>query len=66
MKLTFILTALDCVILFTKTRFFQHYLPETEGCEGWKQFGYNRKQQLRQIILMPFFCLALAWLLGSL
>ncbi|MBQ9383650.1 MAG: hypothetical protein IJT87_05385 [Ruminiclostridium sp.] len=38
--------------LLTKSRFFQRYFPETEGCAGWKQFGYNRKQQLRQIIVM--------------
>lgn len=41
-------------ILLTKTRFFQHFFPETDGCAGWKQFGYNRKQQLRQIaIIIP-------------
>ena len=40
-------------ILLTKTHFFQHYFPETEGCAGWKDFGYNRKQQLRQIIMIP-------------
>ena len=43
--------------LLTKTRFFQHYLPETEGCAGWKQFGYNRKQQTRQCIIIPICCL---------
>ena len=44
-------------ILLTKTQFFQHYLPETKGCAGWKQFGYNRKQQIRQCIIIPFCCL---------
>ena len=43
--------------LLTKTKFFQHYFPETEGCEGWKQFGYNRKQQTRQCIIIPICCL---------
>ena len=38
--------------LLTKTHFFQHYFPETEGCEGWKQIGYNRTQQIRQCILV--------------
>ncbi|MBQ3842520.1 MAG: hypothetical protein II820_07495 [Ruminiclostridium sp.] len=47
-------------ILLTKTHFFQHYFPETEGCAGWKQFGYNRKQQLRQIISMGIISLLLA------
>ena len=38
--------------LLTKTHFFQSFFPETEGCAGWQQFGYNRKQQLRHIIIM--------------
>ncbi len=49
--------------LLTKTHFFQHYFPETEGCIGWKRFGYNRKQQIRQcvaiVVLSPiiaFIC----------
>lgn len=43
--------ALDYVLL-TKTRFFQHYFPETEGCAGWQDFGYNRKQQTRQSVMI--------------
>ena len=43
--------------LLTKTHFFQHYFPETEGCAGWQQFGYNRKQQLRHIIVMGLLAL---------
>ena len=43
--------------LLTKTKFFQHYFPETEGCAGWNQFGYNRKQQIRQCIIIPICCL---------
>lgn len=44
-------------ILLTKTQFFQHYFPETKNCIGWKQFGYNRKQQIRQCIIIPVCCL---------
>lgn len=47
-------------LLLTKTHFFQHYFPETEDCEGWKQFGYNRRQQIRQCILIPICCAILA------
>jgi hypothetical protein len=32
-------------------------MPETKGCAGWKQFGYNRKQQIRQCIIIPVCCL---------
>ncbi|MBQ9265339.1 MAG: hypothetical protein IJ189_14195 [Clostridia bacterium] len=46
----FDIVALDYVLL-TKTHFFQHYFPETEGSAGWQDFGYNRKQQIRQIVM---------------
>ena len=38
--------------LLTKTQFFQHYFPETKGCRGWQDFGYNRKQQTRQCAMI--------------
>ncbi len=48
--------------LLTKTHFFQHYFPETEGCGGWQDFGYNRKQQARQCILILIGSAVTAWL----
>ena len=39
-------------ILLTKTHFFKHYFPETEGCAGWQDFGYNRRQQIRQSVFV--------------
>ena len=56
----FDIIALDYFLL-TKTHFFQHYFPETEGCAGWQDFGYNREQQLRQIIMIPICCAVMAW-----
>ncbi|MBQ6366419.1 MAG: hypothetical protein IJI61_08465 [Oscillospiraceae bacterium] len=50
------------LILITKTHFFQHYFPETEGCAGYHNFGFNRKEQIRQIIMMPFAALLTAWI----
>ena len=47
----FDITCLDYILL-TKTHFFQHYFPETEGCPGWQEFGYNRKQQARQCVMI--------------
>lgn len=46
--------------LLTKSHFFQHYAPETEGCAGYHQFGFNRREQLTKIILFPFLSLLLA------
>lgn len=47
-------------LLLTKTRFFQHFYPETEGCEGYRSFGFNRKGQLIRIAVFPFAAAALA------
>ena len=52
--------ALD-YILITKTQFFQHYIPETKGCAGYHSFGYNKKEQLRHILELPFVALLIAW-----
>lgn len=48
--------------LITRTHFFQHYFPETEGCDGYKQFGYNKKEQIGKLIAYPFVCALAAWL----
>ncbi len=48
--------------LITRTQFFQHYIPETKGCAGYSDFGFNRKEQIRQIIMIPFEALLLAWI----
>ena len=47
--------------LLTKTRFFQHYFPETEGCAGWQDFGYNRKRQARQCVMILIGSAVTAW-----
>ena len=47
----FDMIALDYFLL-TKTNFFPRFFPETQGCAGWQQFGYNRKQHLRQSVFM--------------
>lgn len=56
----FDIIALDWFLL-TKTRFFQHYFPETEGCAGWQDFGYNRRQQMRQCVMIVIGSAVTAW-----
>ena len=54
--------------VMTKTHFFQHFFPETEGCAGWQDFGYNRRQQLRQcvmILVMSPLTAAVFWLIAK-
>lgn len=48
--------------LLTRTHFFQHYFPETDGCAGWQDFGYNRKQQMRQSVMILIGSILLAWI----
>ena len=65
LTMLYLLKAFDIIcldwFLLTKSHFFQHYYPETEGCAGYHQFGFNRKEQLTRIILFPFLSLLLAW-----
>ncbi|MCM1136375.1 MAG: hypothetical protein NC400_12475 [Clostridium sp.] len=66
LTMLYLLKAFDIIFfdwfLLTKSHFFQHYYPETEGCAGYRQFGFNRKEQLTKIILFPFAALLLAWI----
>ena len=57
----FDIIALD-YFLITKSHFFQHYFPETEGCEGYHRFGYNKNQQIPRVIAMPFLAMLAAWI----
>ena len=61
----FDILALDWFLL-TKTHFFQHYLPETEDCAGWQDFGYNRRQQSRQCVMIVIGSAITAWIFALL
>ncbi|MCM1023509.1 MAG: hypothetical protein NC395_05555 [Prevotella sp.] len=64
MIIMYCVKAFDIIVLdyflITKTKFFQHFYPETEGNPGYNQFGFNKKQQITRIVLFPFLCLAAA------
>ena len=49
-------------LLLTKSRFFQRYYPETEGCAGYHSFGFNRKEQLIRLAVFPFVAVLMAFL----
>lgn len=65
LTMLYLLQAFDMIFLdwylLTKSRFYQHYYPETEGCAGFHQYGFNRREQLTKILLFPFAALLLAW-----
>jgi len=52
--------------LITKSQLFQKVFPETADCEGYKQFGFNRKKQLVRIIAFPVISLIVAWIITGL
>lgn len=62
----YLLKAFDIIcsdwFLLTRSHFFRHYYPETEGCTGYHFFGFNRKEQLTRIILSPFVSMLPAWI----
>ena len=64
--MSYMLKAFDIIVfdwyLLTKSHFFQHYYPETEGCEGYHSFGFNRREQLIRIALYPVLSALLAGL----
>lgn len=66
LAMLYLLKAFDILFLdwylLSKSHFFQHFYPETEGCAGYHQFGFNRREQLARIILFPFIALLLAWI----
>ncbi len=49
-------------LLLTKSHFFQRYYPETEGCAGYRSFGFNRKEQLIRLAVFPFVAALMAFL----
>ena len=50
--------------LITKSGLFQKVFPETVGCEGYKQFGFNRNKQIPRLIAFPVFSLIIAGILS--
>ncbi len=47
-------------LLMTKTHILQRYYPETEDCEGYRRFGFNRKEQLIRIAVFSFVAALMA------
>ena len=42
--------------------YFKKIYPETAECEGWKNRGFNNKNQISRSILYPFLCMLTAGL----
>lgn len=50
-------------ILCMSTGYYQHFYPETKECEGWKNRGWNNKNQIIRLVLYPVLCAVQAQLL---
>ena len=51
--------------LLTKSNFYQHYYPETRGCESYDNYGFNLKSQLlKLIVIFPLVAFALAFVVS--
>lgn len=48
-------------ILCMSTDYYQRCYPETRGCAGWKDRGWNSRNQALRLVLYPFFCGMLAF-----
>ena len=61
----YLLKAFDMIcfdwFLLTKSHFYQHFYPETAGCQSYRKFGFNLKEQIARFIVYPFAALAMAW-----
>ncbi len=40
--------------------YFKKIFPETSDCEGWKNRGFNNKNQIIRIVAYPFLCMMTA------
>lgn len=49
-------------VLLTHSQFFQHFYPETKGCEGYHKFGFNWKEHLLYLVITPLLTFLLSYL----
>ncbi|MDO5142354.1 MAG: hypothetical protein Q4D31_04980, partial [Eubacteriales bacterium] len=65
LTMLYLMKAFDMIFLdwylLTRSRFFQHFYPETEGCASYQKYGFNLRKQLAKLALFPFLALLLAW-----
>lgn len=62
----YIMKAFDIIVqdqwLVMTVGYFKKLYPETADCEGWKDRGFNNKNQIIRIIAYPFLSMAIAGL----
>lgn len=62
--LLYVMKAFDIIVqdqwLVMTVGYFKKLYPETAECEGWKDRGFNNKNQLIRIVVYPFLCMLTA------
>ena len=62
--LLYVMKIFDIVVqdqwLVMTVGYFKKIFPETAECEGWKNRGFNNRNQIIRIILYPFLCMLTA------
>ena len=62
--LLYIMKAFDILVqdqwLVMTTGYFQKIFPETKDCKGWKDRGFNNRNQIIRIVVYPFLCMLTA------
>lgn len=60
----YIIKLFDIVVqdqwLVMTSGFFQRIFPETKDCAGWRNRGFNNRNQLVRIVTYPFLCMLTA------
>ena len=60
----YLIKAFDIIVqdqwLVMTSGFFRRMFPETKDCAGWRNRGFNNKNQLVRIIAYPFLCMLTA------
>lgn len=64
--LLYAMKAFDIIVqdqwLVMTVGYFKRLYPETAGCAGWRDRGFNTRQQLARIVVYPFLCILTAGL----
>lgn len=45
-----------------RKKYYLRFYPETEDCESWNDYSFNKRNQMKRLIAFPFVCALLAWI----
>ena len=48
--------------LVSRKKYFLRFFPETKDCKSWDDRSFNRSNQIKRLIALPFVCALAAWL----